>query len=378
MANTGASWCRHPELLTPLPDLDTARLEYSYKRTCVVTLTVGPVHGNVEWHLPTYDLHNQNKYHYKLHALDMYFWTQHDALAFVNGIRRVLPPAQCTIADEPGPPPRPLADVSAVVQRLEKAAITTDDASSARLTTPASSQSRASIAPPLSALPNASSSSSTRAAEQQQQQQQQPAGGFVPMAYNPAAPAAPEHVYAREKTPPPPDGAVDPLLQTLAHDAATPFSPGLLPPGVASFPGPPWQPQNQQHHVLLHGHPGLVRAATVPVQAGLPSPALASPSPHGPGAYGAGAGVVSVPPGFPAMASPGLPPAAASLQGGQQQPQQQQLGDYGVHAQYYAPESAEPLPHKPKKEMRGRLEENAGRLERGVTGMLRKFEKRFG
>jgi hypothetical protein len=30
------------------------------------------------------------------------------------------------------------------------------------------------------------------------------------------------------------------------------------------------------------------------------------------------------------------------------------------------------------KEPRGKLEENAGRLERGVTGMLKKFEKKFG
>ena len=31
-----------------------------------------------------------------------------------------------------------------------------------------------------------------------------------------------------------------------------------------------------------------------------------------------------------------------------------------------------------KKESRGKLEENAARLERGMTGMFKKFEKRFG
>lgn len=30
------------------------------------------------------------------------------------------------------------------------------------------------------------------------------------------------------------------------------------------------------------------------------------------------------------------------------------------------------------KEPKGRMEENAGRLERGVTGMFKKFEKKFG
>jgi len=31
-----------------------------------------------------------------------------------------------------------------------------------------------------------------------------------------------------------------------------------------------------------------------------------------------------------------------------------------------------------RKEAKGRLEENAGRLERGVSGMFKKFEKKFG
>lgn len=34
--------------------------------------------------------------------------------------------------------------------------------------------------------------------------------------------------------------------------------------------------------------------------------------------------------------------------------------------------------YKPPKEVRGKLEENAGRLERGVTGMFKKLEKKFG
>jgi hypothetical protein len=35
-------------------------------------------------------------------------------------------------------------------------------------------------------------------------------------------------------------------------------------------------------------------------------------------------------------------------------------------------------PYGVKQDPRGRLEENAGRLERGVTGMFKKFEKKFG
>ncbi|CAI4214537.1 unnamed protein product [Parascedosporium putredinis] len=69
--------------------LDMARLRYSYKQHCVVSLTVdAEANDPSEWHLATYDPHNENKYHYKLHSLDIYFWTQRDALQFVNGIRR--------------------------------------------------------------------------------------------------------------------------------------------------------------------------------------------------------------------------------------------------------------------------------------------------
>jgi hypothetical protein len=33
--------------------------------------------------------------------------------------------------------------------------------------------------------------------------------------------------------------------------------------------------------------------------------------------------------------------------------------------------------YQPKQEQRGKLEENAARLERGMTGMFKKFEKKF-
>jgi hypothetical protein len=45
-----------------------------------------------------------------------------------------------------------------------------------------------------------------------------------------------------------------------------------------------------------------------------------------------------------------------------------------LHGQFYVPESQ----YKPKKEPKGKLEENAGKLERGVTGILKKMEKKFG
>lgn len=381
-------------MLNP-PDLDRVRLHYSYKHTCLVTLTVGEVEGNDEWHLPTYDPHNQNKYHYKLHSLDVYFWTPQDAAQFVNGIRRVLPPAQCEIMDEPAPPPRHSPQMSSVVQKLEQVAIS--DSNSLQ-STPAAHHLSAGgppsfPGPPMSAVAATADGASPPPPPQQ----------FVPIAYNPAAPPAPEEVRHREKTPPPDDGVANPLHQTLAYDASTPFSPGLAPSGLGPLspgvpppnlqhpPGAPTFAAPPQHSVTSPGfapqgfgslggqaagashqppvHPGISRAATMPVHGvGTPlgSPGLASP-------YGVGTfpghpqytpGVTHTP--TPPAAGMGVPPTAA--QG------QVPGSEYAVHQQFYIPESQ----YKPKQESKGRFEEGAGKLERGVTGMLKKIEKKFG
>ncbi|KAK3987780.1 hypothetical protein QBC44DRAFT_330932 [Cladorrhinum sp. PSN332] len=356
--------------------LDKVQLQYSYNHSCLVTIIVGAVEGNEEWHLPTYDPHNQAKYHYKLHSIDIYFFTQQDALQFVNGIRRVLPAPQCEVLDEPGPPPRHAGEVSSLVQSLERAAI-----SEPVLSPPSNDDNGAPSfpGPPTSAVPPPP-----------------PPAAFVPMAYNPAAPAAPEQLQHREKTPPPDDGIANPLHQTLAYDAQTPFSPGLAPsnvgplspgfappsfqhpPGAPSFPGPPvaspgFAPQGfgalgghpgglSQHPPV---HPGLTRATTMPVHGGIATP-LASPYSVGafPAAYTPGVTHTPTPPAATAaVASPPVAAPAASPQ-----------NEYAVHKQFHVPESQ----YKPPKEVRGKLEENAGRLERGVTGMFKKFEKKFG
>ncbi|KAK4241534.1 hypothetical protein C8A03DRAFT_30256 [Achaetomium macrosporum] len=374
--------------------LDKVHLHYSYKHTCLVTLTVGEVEGHDEWHLPTYDPHNQNKYHYKLHSLDIYFWTPQDAVQFVNGIRRVLPPAQCEILDEPAPPPRHSGDVSSVVQKLEQAAIS--DAGSVQATPAGLQPSNGGVPtfpdPPVSAVTGNGDGNSASAPPQ-----------FAPIAYNPAAPAAPEQVRPREKTPPIEDGIANPLHQTLAYDATTPFSPGLVPSGVGPLspgipppniqhpPGAPVFPGPPQHSVTSPGfapqgfgslggqvagppqqppaHPGITRSVTMPVHGGIASP-LASPglaTPYGVGTFPAHAqytpGIAHTP--TPPVA--GVPLSPPPSQG-------QVPHEYAVHQQFYVPENQ----YKPKQEVRGKLEEGAGRLERGVTGMLKKFEKKFG
>ncbi|KAI1058784.1 hypothetical protein LB507_003482 [Fusarium sp. FIESC RH6] len=355
--------------------LDQTHVRYSYKQQCTVTLT-GPqaVADQNEWHLPTYDPHNQNKYHYQLHSLDIYFWTQQDALQFVNGVRRVVPPSLVEVLDEPGPPPQP-APMSSVVQQLENVAISDPQYGSAA----------PSFAPPPSApAPAPAPAPSTEA----------PAAptSFVPMAYNPAAPAAPETVQHREKTPPPDEDPLNPLAVAVAYDYhKQPFTPGMpppsqFPPGGVTSPGLP-PPQFGQH-------PGLQRAATMPVQA--------LGSPHG-AAFPGSPGFVSPPPPpqtqppaqtqphaqpTPPASTPGLPPPPPG--GFTQYTYSQQQGpvragsEYSVHQQVYRPTETELANsdiqnfHQKTSEPRGKLEENAGRLERGMTGMLRKFEKKFG
>ena len=335
-----------------------------------------------DWHLPTFDPRNENKYHYKLHSLDVYFWTQQDALQFVNAVRRVLPPHQVEVLDEPAPPTRAHPEVSSVVQKLERAALS--DAKPAANGVPSFAP------PPISAV---SAGSGT------------PPQAFAPIPYNPAAPAAPEAIQHREKTPPPDDAEISPLHHRLAQDATTPFSPGLAPTGLGplspgipppafhSPPGAPNFPAPPQHGSLAspgmppagfghlpHHHPGLARAATMPLTPASPfsafpgSPGYVPPhQTHTPPVAAAGLPPPPPPPaasapyayGSPGGGGPSSPPAAPAY--------------YSIHSEMYTPGEGEgPNKYKPKTEPRGKLEENAGRLERGLTGALKRFEKKFG
>ncbi|EJT81649.1 hypothetical protein GGTG_01627 [Gaeumannomyces tritici R3-111a-1] len=394
--------------------LDSTNVRYSYKQQCVVGITVGQVSDMEQWHLPWFDPRNETKYHYKLHSLDIYFWTPQDALQFVNGIRRVLPPAQVDVQDEPGPPPRqqlPQAhDASGLVQKLESAAISSEKAPERASSGSGGAPSFA--APPLSAV----SAGATENAGSPLPPPPPPPQSFAPMAYNPAAPAAPEAIKHREKTPPPPDGGIHPLHQTIAYDASTPFSPGLAPsgmagplspaipppqyghvPGAPTFPGPPSMPPPPPGvaspglpPVGFGSHPGLARAQTLPVAsspygATFPgSPGFAPPQPF-PGLQQQQPQHQQNPTPPAAPGTPGLPPpppaqaqTAPPVTGGGA------LGmtamDYSIHQQAYRPDDGE-MEHRYKqksdRETR-KLESNAYKLEKGVTSMFKKFEKKFG
>ncbi|GKT41436.1 uncharacterized protein ColSpa_01617 [Colletotrichum spaethianum] len=387
--------------------LDKTHVRYSYNHQCMVTLIVGETTDQMEWHLPTYDPQNQNKYHYKLHSLDIYFWKAEDALQFVNGIRFVLPPSQVEILDEPQQQQQQHlqvhqpAPVSSVVQQLEHVAISDPNYGTPNATSH--------TAPP--SLPGPPPMSAVHSPEQQQ-----PPASF-------GKDASPE------------DGIIDPLAAAVAYDAQAPFSPGFVPPpgfqsaqgaGISGAGLPPPPPPPQQQFGAPPTHPGLQRAVTMPVQAvhnGLASPGLTnpygSPFPASPGfqqpppppsqqqqttppaqqASQPAPPPSAAPQATPPITSPGptATPAAVATSvsppGGFSQysyassngtatPQQQPGAfDYSIHAQAYRPTEMEASKYKGytgKQDPSGKLEQNFGRLEKGVTGMLRKFEKKFG
>ena len=163
---------------------------------------------------------------------------------------KILAPQQLQVFDAPAPTPHKDM-VSPVVQQLESVAVS-DPAYANGQTRNSRNMSQSAPAPP----PPATSVS--------------PLGGtpkpvdpaaFQPLAYNPAAPAAPEPIRHREKTPPPDDGATgtglaaaamsDHPVQTpgLPYQPGTPFGPpkpgvGFSgPPPGQGFSGPPQAPQ---------------------------------------------------------------------------------------------------------------------------------------
>ncbi|KAI2622378.1 hypothetical protein GGR54DRAFT_629921 [Hypoxylon sp. NC1633] len=391
--------------------LDRTRIRYSYKQQCLVNILVEGVPGapldQTQWHLPTYDPRNEAKYHYKLHSLDIYFWTHADALQFINGVRRVLPASQVEVTDEPAPPSHPYGqsqDTNPLVQKLENVAISDPKYSSPK---PAP-QGIPTFAPP----PTSGSAASGKSGSPQ---------SFAPMAYNPAAPAAAEQRIHREKTPPPPEAeGQDPLAAAVARDyAAPPYTPGYGAPTYSGGPGLPGPPPQTHTGLISPGFPTPGLASPGLVSPGLPTPGLTSPgfppsqyahlqrsttmpvgglaspglaSPYGSNFPGSPGFAPPPPPQStqhhatppPAVKSPGLPPAPPGGYSHYSYSGAQHAGsvDYGIHQQVYRPTEQEHAAkygvYKPKAEGQSKLGQNAERLEKGVTGMLKKFEKRFG
>ncbi|KAI9816026.1 MAG: hypothetical protein M1827_002018 [Pycnora praestabilis] len=233
--------------------LDSVDLVYSYKHPAMVTLTVDGLsqqggtspssrQEDPQWCLPTPDPRNEGKYMYPLHSLDMYFWTREDATDFLDSIKKAVPERQIKISDGPQAPPAHNEAMSPVVQMLENAAIS-DPAYH-------NGQSGNKGAPPafIPPPPPPPSQSQGNNGVQSSTVENQPAS-FAPLAYNPAAPAAPEKIMHREKTPPPPESAGGTGLVAAAYeDHNQAFQPPPMQHQVSFPPPPPGQsPQQQQY-----------------------------------------------------------------------------------------------------------------------------------
>ncbi|OKL56619.1 hypothetical protein UA08_08141 [Talaromyces atroroseus] len=206
--------------------LDNVHIVHSTRFPTLCTMTVGsqvensPVSAHnsdgsqEQWLLPFTDPRGQSKRSLRLHTLDIYFWTSEDADQFLDAAERVLPQqlesdrqAQSEVVEEPA--------VSTVVEKLENVAIT-DPAYQ-------NGQTKDSRSEPAQTVQEAPKEEQT---------------DYTPLAYNPAAPAAPEPIKHREKTPPPEDadGGTG-LIAAAVADHHPQYYPST--PAASGFSQPP-------------------------------------------------------------------------------------------------------------------------------------------
>jgi hypothetical protein len=316
-------------------------LRYSYKQPTLFTLTLdrASIPSQNEWHLSTYDERNEQKYLYCMHSLDIYLWTERDAATFLAHLQSIVPLEKLDVRDAPASSKASLAEhrdsMSPVVQLLEKTAIG------------AHFHPRAESTASIHSFPGppASAQSGGVAISPPPPQQQQSA----PMAYNPAAPIAPEPIAHREKTPPPVDDALGRGTPSAigfgqTQYAAVPhgFQPSLQgTPQQSFFSGPP---QAQQRQTSYSSMPGPPQHGTPPSNAprahsgSLPPP---PPPPTGPSP-------IQYTPGF----SP--PPIGQGLQPSSPPPNQTSFNrqsSYGQPTQQFAsfgPQSPGFMSHQPQ------------------------------
>ncbi|KAJ9643956.1 hypothetical protein H2199_003822 [Coniosporium tulheliwenetii] len=300
--------------------LDTVQVDRSYKHPNLFTITVdgrgvanghsspSPQQDMSQWYLPTYDLRSEAKYMYRLHSIDLYFWTTDDADKFLEALKRVVPEDQIRLRDKSSSQYEHRDTMSPVVQKLEQVAISKPyQGRTASVSTTKSYQ-----GPPTAASTSSISATSPPPTEAPPH--------YAPMAYNPAAPAAPEPIAHREKTPPPPTRKVAPgSLPQLSTITAAPTTalrnsstlPGLPPPNPAAgaMPGPhttnpqaPHIPHVQYGQYSSYVQPQQAEAYNIHSQAYRPTKAEATYGHHTEDNHGAQA--------------PGAAPAAGRLEQG--------------------------------------------------------------
>lgn len=377
-----------------LLDLDTVKVDQTFKHPCLFTLTVdafrsqggsaapSPQQDMSQWHLPTPDPRGDGKYMYRIHTVDIYFWTPEDATLFLDSLKRVSQAHQLQLVPNPSATPAHSEHkndvMNPVVARLENAAISHSSRS------PSISGSQSFPGPPTAPAPTSSP----------------PAGEYTPMAYNPAAPAAPEPIAHREKTPPPPDaadgtglgaaamhdqppqGPYNPLQASFTPQSTSgPYTPGLPgPPSRAqTFSGPPT--------------PGIQRTGS----GSLPPPPQSPPAFGGPPAQqyanypGSTSQAPVQSPGYPAhspLPSPGFPPQQQYQPLSSPPPGGFTQYQYGsttasnpsaIHQQLYRPTEQEASVdgNEVAPQRNSNMGRRAEKVEKGVGKFLKKLDKKF-
>ena len=255
--------------------LDNVKLTHSHKFPTRLTLAVdgdpqstSPTSARSardpeEWRLASSDPRDPGTAKYRIHTIDLYFWSQDDSKLVVDMFKRLLDPQQLDL-DEIVEESHHHDMVSPVVQNLEHVAIS-DPAYKEQQHRNQLSPAPAAAAPRSSGYAHAASPSppSVAGVGGRSSAKSTQAMNYTPLAYNPAAPAAPEPIAHREDTPPPVD-AVDGtgLAAAAKHDH--------------------YLPQQQQQ---AYGGPPSAQAALYPGHYGSPPPpsfgphATASPAP---------------------------------------------------------------------------------------------------
>lgn len=398
-----------------------------------------------DWRLPSDDGTNDL---IRIHTMDLYFWTLEDANQFLDTVSRVLSRAQVETDREPPAVEQTEAPFSSVVQQLESIAVS-DPAYQNGQTRNSRSESTAAPAvasppqPPAQTLSFPPPPPSVPAAEPQHvSPQQSPPGNqapvqekkepeaFTPLPYNPAAPAAPEPIAHREKTPPPEDGTEGTgiMAATAAADQGHPFTPpqqvgsavgigAFSPPPSSGYAGAPTAPTG---YASPPPSAGLAHANTFPLSSQpLSSPGISSfqqsfmtgqqphvqaqpqhqqfaPNPPGSMSFGPPPQVPGVQKDPNAHLFSGAvygntlsPPPVGFSTYSYDQPQQVAPGaaEYDVHSQVYRPTEAEVGSHGHRQSIKAmknpaqrpqKLEQGASRVDSGVNRWLKKLEKKIG
>lgn len=377
---------------------------------CSIVLDQPRITTQSEWHLPTWDDRNEKRWSHKLYTIDLYFWTERDANTFMNQIKSVVSPAQLNAGQSSARPSEHRDSMSPVVQQLEQTAIGAQYPPRAGSTTSAQS---------LPGPPTPASNSSVATT---------PAVG----GYNPAAPAAPEPIAHREKTPPPPDGAHGtgltnavrydsmpqqysnlPQHQYAQYPQQTPPSVQTTPqtsyfPGTSQSAAPP-QPVQKQASFGPQAPSTISTQFSGPPQASTYAPgniyAQQPPTPSAPPAYAQYASQaqnIPPPPSSAASSNPRSPPATESPQqrahqvagfssysysGNQNAPSGGQYNQHGaftgnMHAQVYRPTEAEaahghhgkPAANQEGKRAEDRFGDRINKVEKGFNHFLKKLD----